>query len=83
MTPAGIRAWGTLGMRIAGETRFTAARRWAFRDTIPSVAFRGGHGWAPDGATRMEAEFREPELRLMRALRTAPSAATAGMEPTP
>lgn len=39
---------------------------WVFAANAPSIAFYRGRGWLPDGGTRTQAEFGEPELRLRR-----------------
>lgn len=39
---------------------------WVFAANAPSVAFYQGRGWVPDGETRTQDEFGEPELRLLR-----------------
>lgn len=53
------------------------ARLWVFADNAPSVRFYRGQGWAPDGTTRVEAEFGELELRLARSLEPTPTEVTA------
>ncbi len=45
----------------AGQTR---AQLWVFAGNAPSVAFYRSRGWLPDGRTRIEPEFGEPELSL-------------------
>lgn len=47
-------------------------RLWAFAANGPAIAFYERHGWRPDGAIRVEAEFDEPEIRLHRRV-AAPS----------
>ena len=54
--------------RIAG-CGVTTAHLWVFRDNAPAVAFYRGQGWQPDGTTRIEERFGEPEVRLARDLR--------------
>ncbi len=54
--------------RIAG-CGVTTAQLWVFRDNAPALAFYGGQGWQPDGTTRVEERFGEPEIRLARTLR--------------
>ncbi len=39
---------------------------WVFAANAPSIQFYRGRGWLPDGATRTQEEFGEPELRLRR-----------------
>lgn len=39
---------------------------WVFAANEPSIRFYRGRGWMPDGATRTQEEFGEPELRLRR-----------------
>lgn len=41
---------------------------WVFRDNAPSVTFYRHRGWLPDGHTRVQEEFGEPEIRLARLL---------------
>lgn len=38
---------------------------WVFAANAPSIAFYRGRGWLPDGGTRVQVEFGEPELRLV------------------
>ena len=45
------------------------AHLWVFRDNAPSVTFYKHHGWNPDGRTRVQEEFGEPEIRLSTILR--------------
>lgn len=40
------------------------ATLWVFAGNTPSIAFYRSRGWLPDGGTRVEPEFGEPELRL-------------------
>ncbi len=44
------------------------ARLWVFRDNAPSIAFYRRSGWVPDGCTRVQDEFGEPEIRLAKAM---------------
>jgi ribosomal protein S18 acetylase RimI-like enzyme len=46
----------------------TDATLWVFADNAPSIGFYGSCGWLPDGGTRVQDEFGEPELRLRKAL---------------
>lgn len=46
----------------------TTARLWVFRDNTPAISFYRHQGWHPDGATRSQAEFDQPEIRLARSL---------------
>lgn len=39
---------------------------WVFAANAPSIAFYRGRGWLPDGGSRTQEEFGEPELRLRR-----------------
>lgn len=48
----------------------TSAELWVFAANAPSVAFYGSRGWLPDGTTRVEEQFGEPELRLRKQLVT-------------
>lgn len=45
----------------------TTTRLWVFSENTPSLDFYRRSGWVPDGATRTEDEFGEPELRLSKA----------------
>ena len=42
----------------------TQATLWVFEANSAARAFYGHHGWEPDGGTRVEPEYGEPELRL-------------------
>jgi len=44
---------------------------WVFADNVPAVAFYQREGWRPDGVTRVEEQFGEPELRMTRPLEAA------------
>ncbi|WP_136706173.1 GNAT family N-acetyltransferase [Agromyces sp. H66] len=55
------RAYETLR---AGGARSVAL--WVFEANAPSIAFYRGRGWLPDGGSRTQDEFGEPELRLRR-----------------
>ena len=46
----------------------TTATLWVFEANRRARTFYAFHGWQPDGATRTEAEFGEPEIRLRRTL---------------
>jgi len=50
--------------RIAGMPEATL---WVFAANAPALRFYASHGWHPDGGTRVEARFGEPEIRLRRA----------------
>jgi ribosomal protein S18 acetylase RimI-like enzyme len=54
------------------EAGMVTAGLWVFRDNAPSLAFYQRQGWTPNGETRVQAEFGEPELSLTRVL-AAPS----------
>lgn len=45
-----------------------AARLWVFEANGPSRSFYATCGWSPDGTTRVEDEFGEPEIGLTKAL---------------
>jgi GNAT superfamily N-acetyltransferase len=51
---------------------------WVFAANRSALAFYRRHGWSPDGATRTQPEFGEPEVRLAHRLVAAPGAATVG-----
>ncbi len=40
------------------------ATLWVFEANDRARGFYGRHGWSPDGGTRVEPEFGEPEVRL-------------------
>jgi len=46
----------------------TSASLWVFADNAPSIGFYGACGWLPDGVTRIQDEFGEPEIQLRKAL---------------
>lgn len=46
----------------------TSASLWVFADNAPSIGFYGACGWLPDGVTRVQDEFGEPEIQLRKAL---------------
>jgi len=46
----------------------TSATLWVFADNAPSIGFYKACGWLPDGVTRVQDEFGEPELQLRKAL---------------
>ena len=46
----------------------TSASLWVFADNAPSIGFYGACGWLPDGVTRVQDEFGEPEIQLWKAL---------------
>lgn len=45
------------------------ARLWVFKDNAPSIAFYRHNRWLPDGHSRVQEEFGEPEIRLAKTLR--------------
>ncbi len=45
------------------------AHLWVFKENVPSVTFYQHNGWLPDGRTRVQEEFGEPEIRLATVLR--------------
>jgi GNAT superfamily N-acetyltransferase len=47
-----------------GRQGFAQATLWVFEANVRARAFYARHGWQPDGGTRVEAEFGEPEVRL-------------------
>ncbi len=66
---------GGVGRRLIAEAHawFAAqgvaeATLWVFEANVPARTFYAFHGWLPDGATRVEPEFGEPEVRLRRTL---------------
>lgn len=67
-----------LGARLLGAAAeelvlagCTEGKLWVFRDNAPSIGFYRSQGWSPDGETRVQPEFGEPELRLSRPLTPA------------
>ena len=42
---------------------------WVFRENATSVTFYRHRGWLPDGRTRVQEEFGQPEIRLSTILR--------------
>jgi len=44
------------------------ATLWVFEANARARTFYALHGWLPDGGTRVEAQFGEPEVRLRRGL---------------
>jgi len=46
----------------------TTASLWVFADNTASIGFYRACGWLPDGATRVQDEFGEPEIQLRKAL---------------
>lgn len=59
-------------LAAAGETLgargYAQATLWVFADNTVARAFYTRLGWQPDGATRTEAAYRLPEIRLRRRL---------------
>ncbi len=45
-----------------------SAALWVFAANSAALGFYGSRGWLPDGGTRVEEGFGEPELRLRKAL---------------
>lgn len=63
----GLGAGALLLRHAAQELRARGAalaRLWVFRDNAPSIGFYAHQGWLPDGVSRVQDEFGEPELRL-------------------
>lgn len=46
----------------------TAVTLWVFADNAPSIGFYKACGWLPDGVTRIQDEFGQPEIQLLKAL---------------
>lgn len=64
-----------IGRQLLGsaERAITAAgarvaRLWVFAANAPSHAFYRSCGWTPDGTTRIEDEFGEPEIGMLKEL---------------
>lgn len=53
----------TDALRAAGAA---AATLWVFAANAPSIGFYESRGWRPDGETRTQADFGEPEQRMRR-----------------
>jgi len=49
--------------------RVETVRLWVFQDNAPSIAFYRHNGWIPDGQTRVQEAFGEPEIGLGKTLR--------------
>lgn len=58
-----LLARATAGLHEAGAE---AATLWVFAANAPSIGFYEAKGWHPDGATRTQSEFGEPEQRMRR-----------------
>lgn len=57
--------------RAAGDLAAGGAEEallWVFADNAPSRGFYTACGWLPDGVTRVQEEFGEPEVRLRKDL---------------
>lgn len=50
--------------RWFGREGLAQASLWVFETNARAHAFYARHGWQPDGGTRVEPEFGEPEIRL-------------------
>lgn len=50
------------------DAGLATAYLWVFAGNQPSIGFYAARGWLPDGGTRVEEEFGEPELRLRKPL---------------
>jgi GNAT superfamily N-acetyltransferase len=49
-----------------GSEGLAQATLWVFEANARARGFYARHGWQPDGGTRVEPEFGEPEVRLRR-----------------
>lgn len=58
-----LLARATADLQEAGAE---AATLWVFAANAPSIGFYEAKGWHPDGATRTQPEFGEPEQRMRR-----------------
>ncbi|MDR6866191.1 GNAT superfamily N-acetyltransferase [Microbacterium resistens] len=56
-----LLARATDDIREAGAV---AATLWVFAANLPSIGFYEAQGWRPDGTTRTQPEFGQPELRM-------------------
>jgi len=52
------------------------ATLWVFEANARARGFYAAAGWAPDGGTRVEPAFGEPEVRLRRSLRSSERSGT-------
>lgn len=66
---------GGVGRRLLGEAHawfadqgLAEATLWVFEANAPARTFYALHGWLPDGTTRVEPDFGEPEVRLRRSV---------------
>jgi GNAT superfamily N-acetyltransferase len=65
-----VQGSGVGGRLLAEADRWLAAEGhseatlWVFEANTLARTFYAHHGWLPDGGTRVEPEFREPEVRL-------------------
>jgi GNAT superfamily N-acetyltransferase len=64
---------GGIGGRLLAEAArwfatqdLVEATLWVFEANTRARSFYARHGWQPDGGTRIEPEFGEPEVRLRR-----------------
>ena len=69
--PSGQGSGVGRALLTAAEARFRAqglreASLWVFAANAAARAFYARLGWHPDGGTRVEAAYGEPELRLVR-----------------
>jgi ribosomal protein S18 acetylase RimI-like enzyme len=62
------RALLTTAGEALGARGYAQATLWVFTDNTAARAFYARLGWQPDGATRTEAAYRLPEIRLQRRL---------------
>ncbi|WP_146231261.1 GNAT family N-acetyltransferase [Micromonospora sicca] len=67
----GLGLGRTLLHAAAGQLRaggYGTATLWVFAGNHAARAFYAGQGWTPDGGTRVEEAYGEPEVRLRRHL---------------
>ncbi|MGS2617789.1 GNAT family N-acetyltransferase [Micromonospora sp. LZ34] len=70
----GLGLGATLLRAAAGKLRaagHATAMLWVFTRNDAARAFYAAQGWMPDGGTRVEEPYGEPELRLRRSLAEA------------
>jgi ribosomal protein S18 acetylase RimI-like enzyme len=70
----GLGLGRTLLHAAAGELRaagYATATLWVFAGNHDARAFYAAQGWTPEGGTRVEEAYGEPEVRLRRSLAEA------------
>lgn len=73
-TAQGLGVGSTMLQRACADALAVGAqlvRLWVFRDNAPSREFYSRQGFLPDGVTRTQEEFGQPEIRLVKRLTEA------------